>query len=189
MGISSFGLCVGIVSTMITFFPFVINGVKLNLNDDAKICQGNLSYKNLDAEVQAFYAKDGVWTLNAVLIGLLAVPLCVFVGMICGMILMLVCTCLNTCCASRVQDDDKYDDAFSPYDEVRKIETKGEFDALLADSGDKLVVVDFTATWCPPCQSIKPMYQEWATKVADHATLVTVDVDVNTETKEAFEIE
>jgi len=42
----------------------------------------------------------------------------------------------------------------------REIETKAEFDELLKES--KLVVIDFTATWCPPCQMIAPKY-------ADHA--------------------
>jgi len=31
---------------------------------------------------------------------------------------------------------------------VTKLATKGEFDACIKNSGDKLVVVDFTAAWC-----------------------------------------
>ena len=63
------------------------------------------------------------------------------------------------------------------------IATKAEFDELL--KSDKLVVVDFTATWCPPCQMIAPKFAEHADKVADKAVLVKVDVDDNAETAES----
>ena len=62
----------------------------------------------------------------------------------------------------------------------KEIATKAEFDEVLAD--EKLVVVDFTAAWCPPCQMIAPKYAELAEVVKDYATLVKVDVDANAET-------
>ena len=64
---------------------------------------------------------------------------------------------------------------------ARVIETEDEFDALLADAGAKLVVVDFTASWCGPCQRIAPKYAELAEAYADAALLVKVDVDENAE--------
>lgn len=63
------------------------------------------------------------------------------------------------------------------------IATKAEFDKLLADSGDKLVVIDFTATWCGPCHMIAPTVDELAKDTT--IVVVKVDVDDNSETAEA----
>ena len=56
-----------------------------------------------------------------------------------------------------------------------ELKTMDEFEAAKKD--DKLLVIDFTATWCPPCQMVAPKYAELAEQVKDYATLVKVDVD------------
>lgn len=35
-----------------------------------------------------------------------------------------------------------------------------EWNALLKNAGDKVVVCDFYATWCPPCKSAAPLYNK-----------------------------
>lgn len=42
---------------------------------------------------------------------------------------------------------------------VTKLNTKEEFTAALNGQGDKLIVVDFTATWCGPCRNIAPKFE------------------------------
>ncbi|XP_029603952.1 thioredoxin-like [Oncorhynchus mykiss] len=56
------------------------------------------------------------------------------------------------------------------------IEDKEGFDKALEEAGDKLVVVDFTATWCGPCQSIAPFFKGLS---ENYQSVVFLKVDVD----------
>merc|ERR1711869_46266 len=71
---------------------------------------------------------------------------------------------------------------------VKMLATKADFDKCLTDAGDKLVVVDFTATWCGPCQRIAPVFAKLAEEMPD-IVFVKVDVDENEETAGACGIQ
>ncbi|XP_060055012.1 thioredoxin isoform X3 [Erinaceus europaeus] len=47
---------------------------------------------------------------------------------------------------------------------VKQIESKSAFQEALDSAGDKLVVVDFSATWCGPCKMIKPFFHDVASE-------------------------
>merc|ERR550537_1401350 len=60
--------------------------------------------------------------------------------------------------------------------EVKEIKSKAMFHETINGSGDKLVVIDFTATWCGPCQMIKPIFKALAAEKPD-IVFIAVDVD------------
>ncbi|XP_069818213.1 thioredoxin-like isoform X2 [Dendropsophus ebraccatus] len=51
-----------------------------------------------------------------------------------------------------------------------------EFDGVMSEAGDKLVVIDFTATWCGPCKMIGPFFDGLSAKYPD-VVFIKVDVD------------
>ena len=55
--------------------------------------------------------------------------------------------------------------------------TMKEFDALIAEAGDKPVFVKFSATWCPPCQAVAPILHDIAAENKHTAVFIHVDCD------------
>nr|CAD7458387.1 unnamed protein product [Timema tahoe] len=64
---------------------------------------------------------------------------------------------------------------------VRVINDDSHFQSEMSASGTKLVVVDYTATWCGPCQRIAPHFEQFARKYP-RACFLKVDVDKCQET-------
>ena len=58
--------------------------------------------------------------------------------------------------------------------------TDASFDSEVLSS-DVPVVVDFTATWCPPCHAIAPFLEEISGELAGRVKIAKLDVDENPE--------
>ena len=51
-----------------------------------------------------------------------------------------------------------------------------------------VVLVDFGATWCPPCRMLEPIIVEVAAEVAGRAKVVGLDVDESRQTAAKFSV-
>lgn len=54
--------------------------------------------------------------------------------------------------------------------------------------GDRPAIVDFTATWCGPCQKTAPVLEELAVEYGDRIEIYKVDIDKNRELAKALSI-
>lgn len=55
-------------------------------------------------------------------------------------------------------------------------------------TADKAVVIDFSATWCGPCQKFKPIYHQVAGEYASKATFYSADLDDLPELAKKFNV-
>ena len=74
--------------------------------------------------------------------------------------------------------------------EAKKMEpvvlTDRTFDEALKN--DKILVVDFWATWCAPCRFLSPVIEELAGEYAGRINFGKVDVDENPQVSSKFDI-
>ena len=59
-------------------------------------------------------------------------------------------------------------------------------DGRIMPANNRPMIVDFSATWCPPCKQLKPIFKKLAEEFKGRIDLVTVDVDENPELAQAY---
>jgi len=64
--------------------------------------------------------------------------------------------------------------------------TDANFQEVALDT-DKLVVVDFFATWCGPCQMMAPHVEELAEEMSD-VVIGKMNIDDNEETPQKYQV-
>lgn len=62
-------------------------------------------------------------------------------------------------------------------------------DGRIMPQHDRPMIVDFSATWCPPCRQLKPIFEKLAEDFKGRIDFVTVDVDENPELAQAYGVQ
>ena len=68
----------------------------------------------------------------------------------------------------------------------------GDADEVILDhlvSNGKPSIVDFTASWCGPCQRMKPVFHRLAKDFRDEYNFITIDIDANPELAEKYQVQ
>merc|ERR1712243_329195 len=71
---------------------------------------------------------------------------------------------------------------------VHAVVDKNDFDKQLTSAGGKLVVVNFSATWCGPCKRMAPIFEAMSSRFFHRVVFLTVDVDDCEDVAERYEI-
>eukprot|EP00591_Stephanopyxis_turris_P010888 CAMPEP_0195508836 /NCGR_PEP_ID=MMETSP0794_2-20130614/1940_1 /TAXON_ID=515487 /ORGANISM="Stephanopyxis turris, Strain CCMP 815" /LENGTH=181 /DNA_ID=CAMNT_0040635907 /DNA_START=215 /DNA_END=760 /DNA_ORIENTATION=+ len=75
--------------------------------------------------------------------------------------------------------------------EVHEMKTLEDLKLIIKDAtaDGKLVVIDFTASWCGPCKLIAPFYKELSeSDECKNVVFLKVDVDENSETAKEYSV-
>ena len=67
--------------------------------------------------------------------------------------------------------------------------TDATFDSVLADAGDRPVLVDCWAPWCGPCRMLTPTIEQLAQESAGRWVIAKLNTDENPQTARKFHIE
>ena len=69
---------------------------------------------------------------------------------------------------------------------MKAITSRKEFEHLIAH--EKFLIIDFTASWCGPCQMVKPVL-EWVEASYEKLKVVTIDIDKFTKLYKEWDVE
>ena len=71
---------------------------------------------------------------------------------------------------------------------IVKLHTAEEYDKLLKDYPNTVIVIDFTAVWCGPCRFYAPIFKKIQGEYSNDFIFAKVDVDENSAVAMRYQI-
>ncbi|XP_075151210.1 deadhead [Haematobia irritans] len=71
---------------------------------------------------------------------------------------------------------------------VSTIKSIEDFEKKLANAGDKLVVLDFYATWCGPCKDMEPHIRKLSKNFKDQVIVLKINVEKFEEISDYYKV-
>lgn len=72
--------------------------------------------------------------------------------------------------------------------EIVNIKNSDEFNKLIEDFSDRIVIIDFWAVWCGPCKIFAPIFERLQQEYAQDFIFVKVNTDENVSIAQRFGI-
>lgn len=109
-------------------------------------------------------------------------------GIILGVVLVAGClmSCQGHAKTSEIPDEERVE--MAPNEVVPEPSFKVVDGRIIPENG-RPMIVDFSATWCPPCRQLKPIFEKLAEDFRGRIDFVTIDVDENPELAQAYRVQ
>ena len=71
---------------------------------------------------------------------------------------------------------------------IKYIDSVEQFNKIIQTSGERLLLFDFYADWCPPCKEIDPVLEKIAKEKSDMGTVYKINIDRNRALADSFRV-
>lgn len=71
---------------------------------------------------------------------------------------------------------------------IRYIDSMEQLNKIIQTSGERLLIFDFYADWCPPCKEIEPVLEKIAKEKSDMVTVYKINIDRNRALANSFRV-
>jgi len=71
---------------------------------------------------------------------------------------------------------------------ISSIDSMEQLNKIIATSGDRLLIFDFYADWCPPCKELDPILEKIAKEKSSTVTVYKINIDRNKGLANSFRV-